>query len=295
MPILRLIGRPGREHDGVPDDSADRPALPCEMHTPGPRQTLGSGGGVWRGRSAGQGHWGTYLCTYSSAPWLLCISLQSSAMPCAPRAKDTLLQKPPPTHKASRLRSDRSVAASQVVPQGAQHEGASLSRRRGRFKGVGQGFVEISGAASFTLVGAMRPKLHHNRMGCHGAMLLTWLNKATCSCAAAGVVGYGGYERVFSAVQGGVRKRRHKVKYGSTGQGISFFSCAGKQACSPAQRVTRGAIWEIDGSHVQRACAGGLCAVESASSHPSLRLSLSPSLLPRPLPLFLPSPPPPAR
>ena len=33
---------PGEEHDGFPDDSAYWPAVPCEMHTPGPRQTLPS-------------------------------------------------------------------------------------------------------------------------------------------------------------------------------------------------------------------------------------------------------------
>ena len=32
----------GGEHDGVPDDSADRPAVPCDMHTLGPRRTLPS-------------------------------------------------------------------------------------------------------------------------------------------------------------------------------------------------------------------------------------------------------------
>ena len=48
VPILRLTGRPGGEHDGVPDHSADRPAMPCGMHTPGPRRTLPSalGSGV---------------------------------------------------------------------------------------------------------------------------------------------------------------------------------------------------------------------------------------------------------
>ena len=30
----------GREHYGVPDDSADRLAMPYDMRTPGPRQTL---------------------------------------------------------------------------------------------------------------------------------------------------------------------------------------------------------------------------------------------------------------
>ena len=28
------------EHQSIPDDSAHRPAVPCEMHTPGPRRTL---------------------------------------------------------------------------------------------------------------------------------------------------------------------------------------------------------------------------------------------------------------
>ena len=58
------------EHDGVPDDTAYWPAMPCEMHTPGPRRTLpgalGFGavprprfaegkGGEWEGEREGGG------------------------------------------------------------------------------------------------------------------------------------------------------------------------------------------------------------------------------------------------
>ena len=39
---LKAHRRPGREHDGVPDDAASWPAMPCERHTPGLRQTLPS-------------------------------------------------------------------------------------------------------------------------------------------------------------------------------------------------------------------------------------------------------------
>ena len=37
VPILRLIGCLGGEHDGVPGSCRDRPAMPHEMHTPNPR------------------------------------------------------------------------------------------------------------------------------------------------------------------------------------------------------------------------------------------------------------------
>ena len=46
---------PGEEHDGVPYDSADGRAMPCEMHTPGPRWTFPSSlgpGAVPRAHSA---------------------------------------------------------------------------------------------------------------------------------------------------------------------------------------------------------------------------------------------------
>ena len=51
VPISRLTGRPGwggggGEHDGVPNESVDRPAIPCETHTPGPRQILPSAQGT---------------------------------------------------------------------------------------------------------------------------------------------------------------------------------------------------------------------------------------------------------
>ena len=52
---LKAHRTPGVEHDGVPNNSADRPAMPCETRTPGPRQTLpcalGPGAVPWR-RSA---------------------------------------------------------------------------------------------------------------------------------------------------------------------------------------------------------------------------------------------------
>ena len=40
------------EHDGVPDDSAYRPAMPCEMHSPGPQRTLPSTPQPWGGAEA---------------------------------------------------------------------------------------------------------------------------------------------------------------------------------------------------------------------------------------------------
>ena len=39
---LKAHRTPGVEHDGVPNNTAYGPAMPCEMHTPGPRRTLPS-------------------------------------------------------------------------------------------------------------------------------------------------------------------------------------------------------------------------------------------------------------
>ena len=53
--ILRLTGRLGGGGRWRPDDSADRPAMPCELHTPGPQRTLPSAlgpGAVLRPHSA---------------------------------------------------------------------------------------------------------------------------------------------------------------------------------------------------------------------------------------------------
>ena len=36
---LKAHKMPGEEHDGIPNDSAYRPAMPCGMHVAGPRRT----------------------------------------------------------------------------------------------------------------------------------------------------------------------------------------------------------------------------------------------------------------